>query len=363
MHSTTRQMVGLTVAAAAASSLLLSVPSATAADSARLAAAPNDKSTIGLFGAQDPTYDGVYRQSLSLIALDTAGARVPASSVKWLLRQQCDNGRFPAYTDLAGKCGVGDGDATSMATIALRAVGERAAARNALNWLISQQTRSGGWKYNATFGPNANTTGLVVQAMLAMNIDPTTVARRNTGLDYIRSVQLRCSSDAADRGALDYVRETPLVANNFATSQATQALAGASLPVEPRVVRAKLPALTCPKAGAQPGAAAAAAGYLGRTIKDNEGGIPGDFGPGTDLGSTANAVLSLVAAGYGSVQISSAMVTLETSAPVFTRDVEGVRPAAAAALVLAAHATRGDPRSVGTTNPVRDILDSRTLAG
>ena len=359
MHSTTRRILGITIAAAVASGFLLSAPQAIAAPTS------TDKAAIGLFGQQDATYDGVYRQSLSLIALDTAGAKVPAASVKWLLRQQCDNGRFPSFTNLVGKCGVGDGDATSAATIALKAVGERAAARDAINWLIGQQTSSGGWEYNAGFGPNSNTTGLVIQAMIAMGIKPATVKTQATGPQFLRSLQLGCSTDvAAERGALDYVKNTPLAPNDYATAQATQALAGATLPVEPATTDSALPALTCPKVDVQPSAAAAAAGYLGRTIDANAGSIPSGFSPGPDLNSTANAVLSMVAAGYGSDQITSAMATLETNAVDFTRDdVDAVVPAAAAALVLAAHATSGDPRSIGTTNPVRDILDSRTLAG
>ncbi len=365
MHSTTRRIVGTTIAAAVASSLLIGAPNAGAAGTAQRAATSTDKATIGLFGQQDATYDGVYRQSISLIALDTAGARVPAASVRWLKRQQCDNGRFPSFrADLTAACGVGDSNATALATIAFKRLGEGGAARDAVNWLLDQQTGSGGWEYSTGWGPDSNSTGLVIQALIAMNIDPATVAKRHTGPEFLRGLQLRCSADVADRGALDYQDETPLVANNFATSQATQALAGSTLPVEPAVAAGTLPALACPKEGTQPSASAVAAGYLGRTISDNEGGIPGDFGPGTDLGSTANAVLSLVAAGYGSEQVASGMTTLATNAVAFTRDAEdAVRPAAAAALVLAAYATEGDPRSVGSTNPVRDILDSRTLAG
>lgn len=360
MHSTTSKIISASIAAAVASTLLISASSATALPTAT----STDKAAIGLFGQQDPTFDGVYRQSLSLIALDAAGAKVPAASVKWLLRQQCDNGRFSAFTDLVGKCGVGDGDATSAATMALKAVGERAAARDAMDWLLTRQTSSGGWEYNPGFGPSSNTTGLVVQAMIAMEIDPSTVKTQATGPQFLRSLQLRCSSDvASDRGALDFVANIPLVADNYATAQATQALAGSALPVEPRTSSASLPALTCPKASQQPSAPALAAGYLGRAIKAGDGSLSG-FGPGPDFNSTANAVLSMVAAGYGTKNINRATLTLEANAFDFIHDdADAVVPAAAAALVLVAHATGGDPRSVGASNPVRDILDSRTLAG
>ncbi len=363
MHTTARRLLSATTAAAVATALLLTAHSADASSAAK-AATSTDQALIGLFGEQDPTYDGVYRQSLSLIALDAAGARVPKASVKWLLRQQCANGRFPSYSDLAGKCGVGEGDSTAVATIALKRVGERSAARAALGWLLKQQTPSGGWEFNTGFGPNANTTGLAVQAMIAMNVKPSTVKTDHSGPQFLRSLQLRCSAPVASRGALDYQAQDPLAANDYATAQATQALAGTSLPVEPSAVRKGLPSLTCPRDGAQPSPSAAAAGYLGRTIKLNDGSIPSSFGPGADLGSTANTVLSLVASGVGGNQANAAMLTLESNATTFTRDgSDAVLPASSAALALTAHATSGDPRSVGATNPVRDILSSRTLAG
>ena len=363
MHANARRLVVATAATAVAGALVLTAPAALATTSPR-AAASTDQATIGLFGEQDPTYDGVYRQSLSLIALDTAGARVPKASVKWLLRQQCPNGRFPSYTDLVGKCGVGEGDSTAIATIALRRVGERGAARAALGWLLKQQTPSGGWEFNAGFGANANTTGLAIQAMVAMKVKPSTVTTNRTGPQFLRSLQLRCSADAPSRGALDYQVQDPLAANDYATAQATQALAGTSLPVEPSTGRKGLPSLTCPRDGAQPSPSAVAGGYLGRTIKLNDGSIPSSFGPGADLGSTANAVMSLVATGVGGNQTDAAMLTLESNATTFTRDdSDAVLPASSAALALAAHATSGDPRSVGSTNPVRDIRSSRTLAG
>lgn len=364
MQSTTRRLLGAVVATAVASTLLLGLPATGSAAPAGNNRA-GDPATTGLFGQQDPTYDGVYRQSLSLIALDAAGARVPEPAVQWLLRQQCGNGRFPSYTDLTtDKCGIGDSDATALATIALKHVGKRGAARDAMDWLLARQTRSGGWEFSSGFGPNANTTGLVVQAMIAMKVDPATIKSKRTGPQFLRSLQLRCSSVADDRGAVDYQKQSPLAANDFATAQVTQALAGSTLPVEPATTTTTLPALTCPKAGPQPRPSAVAAGYLGRVIDANAGTIPSSFGPGADYGSTANAVLSLVAAGFGADEVDAAMVTLEADADDFTRDdSDAVLPGSAAALVLAAHATSGDPRSVGTTNPVRDILKSRTVAG
>ena len=61
------------VAAAAAGGVLLSATPALAADG-------------GLYGKGDPTYDGVYRQSLSILALEATGRAVPKRALKWLKR-------------------------------------------------------------------------------------------------------------------------------------------------------------------------------------------------------------------------------------------------------------------------------------
>ena len=354
---TGRRMAGIAAAVGIAATFVIAPTTASAGSS-------TDPARIGLFGSQDPTYDGVYRQSLALIVLDAADATVPKPAVRWLKRQQCDNGSFTSFrADLSTACGDRDSNATALAVIAYKRIGERKLARQAVNWLINQQTKSGGWEYTAGWGPDSNSTGLVIQALIAMNIDPATVAKRNSGPEFLQKLQLDCDSEAvADRGALDYQREAPLFANNFATAQATAALAGASLPVHPTAAVKKRPAFTC-DAAPQPAPAAAAAGYLGRVIHDTGGYVP-SFDNSADYGSTANAVLSLVAAGYASNQITKATQTLKRVADTYSRDKRNrVLPASAAALGLVAIATDGNPRAFGGTNPVHDLLQSRTTAG
>ena len=334
------------------------------APSAASAATSTNPARVGLFGSQDPTYDGVYRQSLALIVLDAAEAKIPESAVKWLKRQQCGNGSFMSFrSDLDAKCGPKDSNATALAVIAFKRLGARKHARQAIDWLIEQQTRSGGWEYTAGWGPDSNSTGLVIQALIAMKIDPASVAKNKTGRQFLKELQLDCDdAPASDRGALDYQRQDPLVANEYATAQAVAALAGSSLPVRATTASVERPRFTCDDMP-QPGAAAAGAGYLGRTIRSTGGYIP-SFDDSPDYGSTANAVLSLVAAGYASNQIDEATATLEDVAADYTRGGKGnILPASAAALGLVAIATGGDPRDFGETNPVRDLLQSRTTRG
>jgi hypothetical protein len=353
------RITGLTATIAVAAGLIVA-PMTTAS-----AATSDDPAYIGLFGSQDPTFDGVYRQSLSLIVLDAVDARVPKAAVSWLKRQQCDNGSFMSFrTDLQSACGAKDSNATALAAIAFKRLGVASRAKSATQWLVNNQDPSGGWEYTAGWGPDSNSTGLVIQALIAMNIDPATVRTHRSGPAFLRRLQLDCSStDAASRGALDYQIEDPLFANDFATSQATAALAGATLPVHPNAVSTRLPAFGCPD-GRQPKPAAAAAGYLGRVIEAHSGYVPGFDGVTPDYGSTSNAVMSLEAAGFGANQIDEATGVLEDVATDYTRDdSDNVIPASAAALALVAIATDGDPRAFGATNPVRDIQQSRTTKG
>ena len=361
-HRTTRRLAGVAAATAlSVAGTLVVLPTMSA-----VAGTSTNPNRIGLFGSQDPTYDGVYRQSLALIVLDAANANIPAPAVKWLNRQQCDNGSFMSWrTDLGAKCGPKDSNATALAAIAYKRLGMGKRARASIDWLIGQQRANGGWDYTGAWATDSNSTGLVVQALIAMNIDPANVVKNGkSGLDYLARLQLDCdSANVEDRGALDYQKldGVPLAANDFATAQATAALAGASLPVQPNKATTDWPAFTC-DADPQPSPAAAAAGYLGRTI-DATGGYVPSWDASPDYGSTANAVLSLVAAGYASNQIDEATSTLAEVAPEYTRDDGKVLPAASAALGLVAIATDGNPRSFGGVNPVRQLLNSRTTAG
>jgi len=357
-RATGRRIAGAITAVAVAAAVGI-------APSAASAATSKDPALVGLFGSSDPTYDGVYRQSLSLIALDAAGAKIPQPAVEWLKRQRCANGSYTSFRpNLSTKCGPKDSNATALAVIAFKRLGYGKWARESLNWLLDRQTASGGWEYTAGWGPDSNSTGLVTQALIAMKLDPATVTTGgNSPIDYLTSLQLDCDdTPARDRGALDYQSQDPLLANDFASAQATAALAGTSLPVKPGTASTVRPRFTC-DAQPQPTPAAAAAGYLGRTIRANDGHIP-YFDDSIDYGSTANAVLSLVAAGYAGNQIKGATKTLRLGAETYTHDSsDTVLSASSAALVLVALATGGDPRSFGDVNPVQQIRTSRIKAG
>jgi hypothetical protein len=194
-----------------------------------------------------------------------------------------------------------------------------------------------------------------------MGVRPKTVTNDGSAWDFLSSVQLGCGSDAADRGALEYQANDPLVANDYATAQAAQALARTSLPVRARVGTRTLPTTPCVTTRGVSDLAGYAAGYLGRTLRAHDGLIPSAFGGGPDYGSTANAVLALVASGYGSRQVGHAMRALEAEVRRYVLDDErALLPAAGALMVLAERATEGDPRDVDGLNLVLRLQRSIT---
>ena len=50
-----------------------------------LSATTEDPAKVGMYGVQDPTYDGTFRQSLAMLALDSVGGGVDPAAVSWLL--------------------------------------------------------------------------------------------------------------------------------------------------------------------------------------------------------------------------------------------------------------------------------------
>jgi hypothetical protein len=351
------------VVAASLLSLVGSADAATAGSSSRgTASSTADAAHRGLYGQQDPTYDGVYRQSLSIVALNTAHARIAPAAVRWLLRQQCGNGGWMSFrADPTTRCSAGDTNATALAVIALHAIGRPGPAREGLAWLRRQQLSGGGWQYSAGWGADSNSTGLVVQAFLAMGRHPAAVRTNgHSGLDFLRSLQIGCTAAPEEQGALDYQVETPLAPNNFATAQAAQALQRTTLPVAPATSWTTPSTPDCTGGTLGIPARDAVASYLAGVLKVNGGAIPASFGTGDDIGSTANAVLSLVAARTAPRAIKAAMKVVQTQVRSFVISKRQILPGAAALIALAEHATRGNPRDVNGLDLIARIQGSIT---
>ena len=104
----------------------------------------------GIFGTSDPTYDGVFRQSVALIGLRAAQTPIPPTAVSWLVSQQCASGAFEAFrADPSAPCSAPDpaaftgpdSNSTALAAMARQGLGQSAPAARAV---AAQQAR-GGW--------------------------------------------------------------------------------------------------------------------------------------------------------------------------------------------------------------------------
>ncbi|MGW3728773.1 prenyltransferase/squalene oxidase repeat-containing protein, partial [Streptomyces sp. NPDC000851] len=137
-------------AAVLAATAVIGVAATPVAQAADPSPSPSVALPSGLYGTSDPTYDGVWRQSLALLAQDTVGLEPAGKATDWLARQQCDNGGFAAFRaepakDCDAKTMV-DTNSTAAAVQAFAAVGDYdAATGKAVDWLKSVQNEDGGW--------------------------------------------------------------------------------------------------------------------------------------------------------------------------------------------------------------------------
>ncbi|MQA79336.1 MAG: hypothetical protein GEV10_12810 [Streptosporangiales bacterium] len=319
-------------------------------------AAPTD-ATRGLFGTQDPAFDGAFRQSLSILALQAAGHPVPRPAIDWLVTQQCDDGGWSPYrADPAKPCVAKseDSNSTAMAVQALASVGGLSEeVSEGVGWLTTNQNTDGGIGYNAGGASDTNSTALFVQALTAADEDPS--ATENAGktpIDALLGLQLGCDAPAEGRGSFAFQAaktRSELEANDIAAAAALFALSGQVLPVaQPGEGRPRQ--LSC-GSGAEPepapdAAGPAAAAYLAGVLDDNKGTVPAQQGGGSDLGTTASAAIGLAAFG-ATDDANHAMAALVKGASTYTKGPDGKdAPAALANIVLAATATGQDPAKI-----------------
>lgn len=212
----------------------------------------------GLFGSQDPTFDGAFRQGLALAALKEVNVptdpRVTAG-IAWLTKQQCANGLWQSYrahpttpcvpanpTTFAGP----DTNSTAFAVEGLAEWGKFPRQHSVLTALKVAQASDAGFPFvaaaNQTSDPNS--TALVIQALIAENSAPSGPSWKkgaNTPYSALASFQLNCTN--SDFGAFFFPGST--ASNVFATVQAVPAMAGKKLPVPPSTASAILPLKPC----------------------------------------------------------------------------------------------------------------------
>ena len=201
----------------------------------------------GLYGTQDPTFDGSFRQGLALAALAAVGVTGQAQvgqATAWLLAQQCpSNGGWSSDVALNPCTGDpnsfqgADTNSTALAVEGLEAQGALGAspAAMALAYLTATQDGDAGWGFyaNPTVVPgptDPDSTALVIQALVALKEAPNAapfVRASGDPVSALASFQLIAGVDA---GAFQFTLGGG--ADLTATFQSVAALAGAVDPVE-----------------------------------------------------------------------------------------------------------------------------------
>ena len=341
-----------TIAAAATGAVLLTASPALADDA-------------GLYGAGDPTYDGVYRQSLSILALEATGRDIPKPALRWLKRQQCDDGGFTAYrADTTAACPAPDpvnyagqdSNSTALAVAALWHTGAKKQARKAASWLSTRSNPDGGWAYYP--GPGAtsetNSTALVLAALKLTGKKPSS--------KYLRSVQLPCQASGTVPGGLRYDSSSTDV-NDNATAQAAWLLGGGlGLPAS-RPAAKKAPRAECKDVGVKAApkqVAGSARGYLTERLESVGGALPYGGGyPGTDHVGSAQAALALAQAGAGRKALKATVKSLRKNAQTWITANGDDSPGALAMLILVADATGNSPKDFGDMNLLSRLAKTR----
>ncbi|MFB7997951.1 prenyltransferase/squalene oxidase repeat-containing protein [Streptomyces sp. NPDC056002] len=321
------------------------------ADGSAPSASPSVAIPSGLYGKADPTYDGVWRQSVSLLAQHTTGVKPAAKAVDWLTGQQCANGGFAAFRADPGKaCDAKtplDSNSTGAAVQALAALGGHdAEVGKAVKWLESVRGDDGGWGYNPGGASDANSTSVVIGALAAAGEKVTSAQAA------LVELSIPCGKDGGGAFAYQPDKKGKLAANADATAAGVLGGLGKGLAAD-GAKQAGAPA--CKGSGTPDAAQAAQNGsaYLTEALaKDHHlmSSMPGAKDQ-PDYGNTADAVTALSAAGHGD-QAAPALSWLEKNA---TQWAAQSGPAAYAQLVLASHAAGADPRDFGGTDLVKAL--------
>jgi hypothetical protein len=332
---------------------------AAAAGGVLLSAAPAQAADTGLYGKGDATYDGVYRQSLSILALKATGQKIPKSAITWLKKQQCADGGFMEYrTDLSKPCAKPNAtnltgqelNGTAVAVAALTQTGNRKQAKRAAKWIGTKQNPDNGFAYFPAKGAASDTasTSLAIAAM--------SLVARSPQQSYLRAVQFRCAAPTAQRGAMQF--DTELAEpNDGATAQAALWLGGGMTLPKPTKIAKSAPSLSCSgKSKDKASADDAALGYLNKRLVATKGALPYGFGyEGTDYAGSASAALALANAGAGRKAVRTTVTFLKKNAETWISAAGDDAPGSLALLILVANATGENPRDFGGVNLIKRL--------
>ncbi|KJK41345.1 hypothetical protein UK15_00465 [Streptomyces variegatus] len=317
---------------------------------------PSQALPSALYGDKDPKFDGVWRQSLALLAQDTVGVKPAAKSVQWLVRQQCADGGFASYRpDPATACDAKtmlDTNATSAAVQALTALGGHDdTTGKAVGWLKSVQNEDGGWGYSPGGASDTNSTSIVIGALAAAGEKPDGVEKDGKSpYDALLKLALPCGGDGDGAFAFQPDKKGELAANADATAAGVLGALGRGMVVKP----GEQSDATCAKAATPQQAAANGASYLTSALAEDDDHLMSALAgaePQPDYGNTADAVVALAARG-DTAQAEKSVRWLEKSSASWAAQSG---PAAYAQLIFAAHATGTDPRDFGGADLVKQL--------
>ncbi|MEU0383005.1 prenyltransferase/squalene oxidase repeat-containing protein [Streptomyces chartreusis] len=312
-----------------------------------------------LYGDKDPEFDGVWRQSLALLAQHTVGVKPAARSVRWLVRQQCADGSFAPYRpDPTAACDAKtmvDTNQTAAAVQALTALGGHdTVTGKAVTWLKSVQNEDGGWGYTPGGASDTNSTSVVIGALTAAGEKPEQVEKGGKSpYDALLTLALACDGDDAGAFAFQPDKKGKLAANADATAAGVLGALGKGMVVKPGEKSEAAKGQACEDKKSPEQAAADGVGYLAKALaKDGHltSPTPGSD-PQPDYGNTADAVVALAAHG-DTGQAEKPLRWLEKNSATWAAQ-NG--PAAYAQLIFAAHATGTNPRDFGGTDLVKQL--------
>lgn len=357
-HRATRPIV-------AAAAVALLVPALVAVPTGSAAATDG-----GLFGSQDPTYDGVYRQGLAITGLAAADRSIPHTAVKWLLRQQCGNGAFQPYranlrvgcvrpdpTTFTGP----DSNSTALGAMALWVADERDRARDAARYLRGLRNYDGGFAYYRGGLSDTNSTGLAIAALRSVRVRGAKAALIGAR-KYLRRTQLRCTAPAADRGLLSY-QTSPKTANFLATAQGALGLV-TTFPASITGNGRETPRLQCTSTARarRTSVTDAAIDGLQRQLHTGNGLLPNQFGGGSDYSATAQAAIALASAGRSKQTVRTAQRALRRNVDAYTAaDTATPIPGSLGTLLNLTGVTGANPTRFGGVNLIRELRS--TLRG
>ncbi|MEU3334815.1 prenyltransferase/squalene oxidase repeat-containing protein [Streptomyces sp. NPDC006668] len=339
----------MNVVSRCAAALAATVVIGTATPAVAAPPSPSPKMAIpdGMYGTADPTYDGVWRQSLALLAQNEVGVDPADKAVAWLAGQQCANGAFPAFRADTGKpCATKlavDTNSTAAAVQALSTLTTTYDSQvdKAVAWLKSVQNKDGGWGYSPGGASDANSTSLVIGALTQAGVTvPNLRKDGKSPVDALAKLALPCGGK--DGGAFAYQpdKKGVLTANADATAAAVLGAYADTLAGSPQD-DADAPR-SCVKAtddSLETQVGDNGAVWLARTLAKD--GYLKSVLPGAkdqpDYGNTADAVVALASVGR-SDQAAASLHWLEGHAGKWA---EQGGPAAYAQLILAASVVQG----------------------